>query len=346
MAKKQHYLKERERYKMEAWLQDGVSKSEIARRLGVCRQTIYNEYKRGLVSCVRNPHGIPIDTIEYSADKAQQIHNYNQTAKGRPLKIGNDHAFANYIEGLILGRQPDGRIDRDKRYSPAVALALARREGYTTRICTSTLYSYIHKQVFLTATVKDLWAKPKKRKKDEDNTRTAHPKLPSIEDRPREIWERREPGHWEMDLIIGKQNTTACLMTLYERYSRQFLIFKLPNRQAATVRAVFDKLEVSTPRFKERFKTITTDNGSEFLEYEKLRQSIWGGVRFQVYYCHPYSAWEKGGIENHNRIVRRWYPKGTDFTKVTKKRLRELETWMNSYPRKILGWATPNEKAA
>lgn len=93
--------------------------------------------------------------------------------------------------------------------------------------------------------------------------------------------------------------------------------------------------------FREKFKSITTDNGPEFLEYEKLRRSSLGDVRFQVWYCHSYAAWEKGSNENHNRMIRRWFPKGTDFTKVTKKQVADIQHWMNSYPRKVLDWKTP-----
>ena len=78
----------------------------------------------------------------------------------------------------------------------------------------------------------------------------------------------------------------------------------------------------------------------------KAAPSIHGGVRFDVWYCHSYAAWEKGSNENHNRMIRRWFPKGTDFTKVTKKRVAEVQNWMNDYPRKILDWYSPNELAA
>lgn len=69
------------------------------------------------------------------------------------------------------------------------------------------------------------------------------------------------------------------------------------------------------------------------------------GNRFDVYYCHSYAAWEKGSNENHNRMVRRWFPKGTNFAKVTRKELQWVEDWMNRYPRKILGWSCPLEAA-
>ena len=82
---------------------------------------------------------------------------------------------------------------------------------------------------------------------------------------------------------------------------------------------------------------------SEFLEYEQLTQSMYVGKRFEVYYCHSYSAWEKGTNENHNRFLRRFFPKGTDFTKVSQRQLQEAMDWMNNYPRKVLDWKTPNE---
>ena len=95
----------------------------------------------------------------YSADKAQQLHDRAQTAKGRPIKLGNDHAFAQFLENKMLGIQEDGSIDKRKRFSPAAALAAVRNEGYTLTIYVSTLYSYIDKLVFLKLTNKDLWVK-------------------------------------------------------------------------------------------------------------------------------------------------------------------------------------------
>lgn len=338
MTKKQHYMTRDERYQLEALRKAKVPVSQIAKQLGFCVQTIYNELKRGeyIHTCEW------YEEIRYSADKAQQIHEYNQTAKGRPLKIGNDHAYAEFLEAAMLSKG-----DPRKRCSPAAALELAKRKGFTTHICTATLYSYIDKGIFLHLTNKNLWEKAKRRKRAyREVSRIVHPQLPSISNRPERINQRDELGHWEMDLIVGKAGTRSVLLTLVERKSRKELIFKLPNRKAATIRAVFDKLERRLPDFKTRFRSITTDNGSEFMEYERLQTSIHGGKRFEIYYCHSYAAWEKGSNENHNRMIRRWYPKGTDFTRVTKKEIAELQNWMNSYPRKILNWATPDEIAS
>ena len=337
MARKQHYMTWEERLQLEALHRAKIPVSRIAAQLGFSRQTIYNELQRGMYL-----HNCGwYDEKRYSAAKAQQLHDYNQTAKGRPLKIGSDRAYADFLETKMLSRE-----DKRKRYSPAAALAAARAEGFRTTVCVTTLYSYITKGVFLQLTNKHLWEKSKRKKQSYERVeKVAHPKLPSITVRPEAASQRSEPGHWEMDLVIGKKDTRPVLLTLTERYSRQELIFKLPNRQAATIRGVFDRLERQLPDFRQRFKTITTDNGSEFLEYEKLTRSIRGGQRFEVYYCHSYAAWEKGTVERHNRMIRRWFPKGTDFGKVTKKEVAALQAWMNGYPRKILNWQTPDEVA-
>ena len=345
MARKQHYMTREERYRLEALKKAGLSVAEIAQQLGFCKKTIYNELKRGAYERIVKPFGIYKVEIHYSADKAQQITEYNQSAKGRPLKIGSDQTYADFLEDKMLGKQSNGKIDKRKRYSPAAALAKARAEGFTTTVCASTLYSYIDKGIFLHLTNKDLWEKGKRKKRSyEPVQRIAHPKLPSITQRPEEAENRKEPGHWEMDLITGKKGSKPVLLTLSNRQSREEMIFKLPNRKAATIRGIFDKLERKYTNFRSKFKTITTDNGPEFLEYEELTKSIHGGKRFEVYYCHSYAAWEKGTNENHNRMIRRWFPKGTDFSKVTKKEVAELQDWMNGYPRKILNWATPRAK--
>ena len=182
MMKKKRYMTYAERLKLEALREAKIPVQEIARQLGFSRQTIYNELKRGAYV-----HDCGwYDAVRYSADKAQQIHDQRQTAKGRPLKIGNDHAYANFLERKIL----------HERFSPAASLASARKEGFTTRISAGTLYSYISAGVFLSLTDKDLWEKPKrKRCRKAPERRVAHPRLPSITDRPWYINDRQEVGH-------------------------------------------------------------------------------------------------------------------------------------------------------
>lgn len=342
MAKKQHYMTWEERCQLEALLKANVKVPQIAKQLGFCRQTIYDEIERGayIHTCDYR------DEKRYSAEKAQQKHDYAQTNKGRPLKIGNNREYADFLEKKMLGVQENGKIDKHKRCSPAVALELARREGFALTVCVSTLYSYITKRVFLRLTNKDLWVKGLEKKGAYKHVRrVTHPALPSITNRPEGINCRDEIGHKEIDLVVGKKGTPAATLTMTDRKGRTEMAYIIPDKKAASVRAVFDRLErkLGKRKFREMFKSITTDNGSEFLEYEQLTRSIYGGKRFEVYYCHSYSAWEKGTNENHNRFLRRFFPKGTDFTKVSQRQLQEAVDWMNNYPRKILDWKTPNE---
>ncbi len=335
MTGKQHYMTWEERQKLEVMYNNlRLSVSVIAKTLGFCRQTIYNELKVGLYW-----HTVDYrDVKRYSAMKAQQLHAWYQSAKGRPEKIGHDQAFADFLEKKI----------HVERFSPAAALAAARKAGYELTICTATLYNYIYKGLFRELTPADLWNRPKrKHRKPETAKRIPHPKLPMIDDRPAEASERSGLGHWEMDLIVGKAGTRPVLLTLTERSTRRELIFLLSDRKAATIRGVFDRLERrhGKHRFRQLFQTITTDNGSEFLQYDELRRSVYGGTRFAVYYCHSYAAWEKGTNENQNRMIRRWFPKGTDFGKISRRQVQAVERWMNNYPRRILGWMTPIEAA-
>lgn len=329
----QHYMTYEERVRLETLLGEKRSVTYIAGKLGFSRQTIYNEIKRGSYLHTMDYW----EEQRYSAQKAQQATDYAQTAKGRPLKIGNDHAYASYLEQKIL---------RD-RFSPAAALAAARKEGFDTSVSVNTLYSYIDKRVFYELGNKHLWEKWKKRPKAQRlERRVAHKKLPSIETRPEYINQRREFGHWEMDLVVSGQGGKSVLLTLTERLSHQEIIRKLPDRKAETIRKAIDQIERNTPEFRQKFKSITTDNGSEFLQYEKLRKSCrCKGERFDIYYCHSYSAWEKGSNENHNRMIRRFLPKGTNFDEVSSREIRRIQDWMNHYPRRSLNWSTPSEIA-
>ena len=140
----------------------------------------------------------------------------------------------------------------------------------------------------------------------------------------------------------------ACLLVLTERKCRQQLIFKMPGKTQQNVQAVLDRLERQhRSKFKEVFKSITMDNGSEFLDMEGLERSVLhkGKKRTICYYAHPYSAWERGSNENANRLIRRFIPKGADIGKYTSAEIQRIEHWMNNYPRRMFGYKTANDMA-
>lgn len=320
------YLTYEDRIRIETLVKIHMPVKEIAAQLGRCFSTIYKELRRGRVELL---DGQTWQTyVSYSADIGQQKHDYAQTSKGRPLKIGNDHAFAAFIEHKI----------KDDHYSPAAALAAARRSGrFQTDVCINTLYSYIYSGV-LQLTPRDLMrGRPKK----ESQPKTP-PKVvgaPVITNRPAWINDRSELGHWEMDCVCSSPGQTAALLVLTERVSRYELIFKIPDKTTASVVRVIDGLERRLGAdFPRVFQSFTVDNGSEFRDYDGIRLGISGDPRTEVYYCHPYCSSERGSNENANSIIRRFFPKGTDFSTVSAAKVQRVQDWMNHYPRKILGW--------
>lgn len=137
------------------------------------------------------------------------------------------------------------------------------------------------------------------------------------------------------------------LLVLTERKTRNEIIFKLPDHTDEAVVAALDRLERKwgADMFKRVFKTITVDNGSEFADAEGLQRSIIneGEKRTKVYYCHPYSSWERGTNEVTNKMIRRKIPKGTNFDDRTEEEVESIENWINGYPRKIHGYHSAGE---
>lgn len=339
-ARKFKHLTERERYKIEILLQEKRTPGEIAISLGKHKRTIEREIKRGTVRMLTTY----LTYIEkYCADTGQLMYLRNAENKGAGLKIGRDHELARYIENRII---------KDK-YSPDAVIGEIRRKGikFKASICTKTLYSYIEKEVFTNISNKDLIVKRKPRKGAYNRVRIAHNNLKgtSIEERPEAVEDREEYGHWEMDCVVGKQGGSgAVLLVLTERSTREEIIRKMPDKTQESVQQAMDKLERQQRTFYERFKTITVDNGSEFLNSKALERSVKkpGTQRLKLYYAHPYSSWERGSNENANKLIRRFIPKGTDIGKFKHKDIQRIESWMNNYPRKIHGYKSANEMAA
>jgi transposase, IS30 family len=161
----------------------------------------------------------------------------------------------------------------------------------------------------------------------------------SIETRPAAVESREEVGHYEADTIHSRKGSKAAVLTIIERVTRQKWYFSLPNLEANTVLPVLLVFFQAIPEHLR--KTLTLDNGSEWSEaYHKLEKVIPG---FKVYFCHPYKAWQRGAVENANRQLRRFFPKGTDFSQVTKEQLRRAEILINNWPMKCLGWRSASK---
>lgn len=158
----------------------------------------------------------------------------------------------------------------------------------------------------------------------------------SIEERPKEVEERIIPGHWEGDLIIGKNNRSA-LGTLVERTSRTTILVPIKSREAEVVAKAFAKKVKKLPR--EMKLTMTYDQGREMARH-KLFTNITG---VKVYFAHPRSPWERGTNENTNGLIRQFFPKGTDFNKVTRYEIKKVQDLLNGRPRAALNFRKPYE---
>lgn len=331
-----------QRLQLEAYLKTKTPKKEIARLLGVHISTVYREVKRGTYphkTAIYDCYGEKTYTYNerYSPDIAEEKYRQGLTARGVPLKIGNDYELAEYIENRIV----------DEQLTPLAVLGEIDRNGlqFRTKICLRTLYSYIDKGVFLRLDLKHLPIKSKRKKHKRKTTVAAKPSRgTSIEKRPDVINDRTEIGHWEIDCVEGKKGTKETLLCCSERFTRKEIIIKIPDKTAESVVKALNVLERKYGKlFRKVFKTITVDNGVEFSDCEGMEKSIYKGQRTKVYYCHPYSSCERGTNERLNREIRRKIPKGSDLSKYTQQDIQAVEDWMNNYPRQVLGFATPNE---
>ncbi len=307
------------------------TQKQLAQLLGVSEATLSRELKRGRV-VLRDSDWR--EYVSYSADVAQADYDRKATLKGPGLKIGNDHALAKHIEQKIL----------QEKYSPdAVIMELrAGKYSFKTSICTRTLYNYIDQGVFANLTNKDLPRQGRSPKRSYKRVRKAYRNVggKTITERPEEANKCLEYGHWEMDCLKSGRGGRSCLLVMVERMTRETIILKLRSQTQAEVQRKLNQLERSMgrKRFARKFKSITVDNGSEFLGWEMLEKSCLKAntKRTAIYYCHPYSAWERGTNEQINGHIRRFIPKGSDISKYTNQQLKAIETWLNTYPRRIL----------
>ena len=158
----------------------------------------------------------------------------------------------------------------------------------------------------------------------------------SIDERPLEVNARKIAGHWEGDLVLGPLNKSA-IGTLVERKTRMLLLTKLRSKDAASVREAFTRKFSHMPGPLK--KTLTYDQGQEMAEHKVFTKN----TKIQVYFAHPRSPWERGTNENTNGLVRDFFAKGTDFSKVSARELKKVQDMLNNRPRKTLNWHTPKE---
>ena len=324
-----------DRLVLEKMYNAGHSVREIAAVLGFAPKSIYREIKIGFYTHLNSDY---TTCRKYSAELGQRAMLFNRTTKGARLKIEHDHAFIATVEHLIV----------HCKLSPDAALAeIRRRDLPVTRVCTSTLYSYIDKGLFLRVTNKDLPYRGNKRRRHRATTvaKTA-PKGTSIDRRPAAVLARKEFGHWEFDSVIGARGKGETLLVFTERKTRFELILRSKDKTTGSTVRALDRIEraIGAPAFRAIFKSVTCDNGCEFADSEALERSCrTKGRRTSFFYCHPYSSRERGSNENQNRIIRRFVKKGTAIKGYSDEALAAVQRYINDLPRRMFGYATAAE---
>jgi IS30 family transposase len=158
----------------------------------------------------------------------------------------------------------------------------------------------------------------------------------SIRKRPASIEDRAVPGHWEGDLLCGSKNSN--IVTLVERHSRYVMLAKVPNRETQTVVNALIKQARKLP--DELYKSLTWDRGKELADHQRFTME----TKIAVYFCDPQSPWQRGSNENTNRLLRQYFPKGTDLSVHSQARLNYIARELNERPRMTLGYQSPAER--
>ncbi len=301
-----------------------VPPSQIADELGVHRSTIYRELKRGQVEQIDTNYNF---YMMYSSQVAQENADWLQTSKGSLEKVGKNRKYVQALAKEIKsGSSPED--------------ALARVRGFDIHISKQTLYRYIAKGYLPGISYADLPQRRNKRKHciKRERVNVNAPNRRSIERRPAYIDDREEFGHWEIDSVVGRsKGHNQSVLTITERKTDQEIIIKVKDKtSSATYRALQRLRSYFGSDWRKIFKTITSDNGTEFrVDFDSL--GLTG------YWCHPSCPHERGTNENTNRLVRRKLPKGQSLAKVTQKQAKEIQNWIIGYHRPKFGGKTSND---
>ena len=303
-----------ERISIKHLLAKGVSIRQIAKELNRSPSSISREIKRNS----HEPSRISGDT--YTVTKAEIY------KKCRASKAHNIVQFPLEVIQIIEKRIKE-------TWSPEQIAAFYKDQGFP---CFKTIYKWIKEGTIINGN-KELLRR--KGKGGWYETRGKLNKGKSIRKRDKRIYKRADYGHWELDTVVSghKHKAKACFITLVERKSRFYKAIKSPNRHADVVaRLIIDYLKQYP---SELVKTITTDNGTEFADWEIIEKEL----NCEVYFCDTFCAWQKGSNENSNGLLREFFPKGYDLTRYTQVYIDKKVSLINNRPRKCNNWISPSK---
>lgn len=303
----------------------------ISKVLNRSHSTINDEIKRGWARQKKILNGQIIYSETYYAETGQLVYDRSRQACLPKFKLFKVDPFIQHVKEQI----------KVHKGSPDVIVGRVIEQGLFNsreRVCAKTLYAYIDAGLMELNNM-DLWLKLQRNTKPERVRENKRNLGKSIEERPSEINDRTIFGHWEIDTVVGKKTKDQpVLLTMTERLTRYTLVIKIQGKHETVVNETIRSLSQDNPNFPHLFKSITSDNGSEFAG---LSETLLG--LSDVYFAHPYSSWERGTNEKHNGILRRFIPKGKSLKDYTIQQIKQMTHWMNHLPRKILNYKTPTE---
>lgn len=310
MSNKYHRLCAEDRKVIANMKQAGKKQIEIAQAIGFSQSVISKELSRN--------HG----KRGYRPAQAERLAKERKSGKRTRPKV---------MDGIIKD-EVDSRLRR--KHSPdQVSKALALRD---LKVSHETIYQYLasdRKAGGVLSLNLRINGKRRYRRRSKIGRGEKIPNRVDIEERPMIISGRNRYGDWEADLIQGAGGS-GFLLSVYERKSRVGKLYLLPNKSSAeTMKGIVSVLNGL------KVHSITYDNGLEFAMHELINELL----ECNSYFCKPYRSWEKGGVENYNGLVRQYFPKGHDFTTITRERLQEVEEEINHRPRNILAYRSPND---
>lgn len=298
----------------------------IASQIGVDKSTVSRELRKGAYKKLWN--GVAIPTTRYVYDVAQRKTDDNSKRSHYKTKINDDNVDIKNI------------VKISKKENISIENAVYIYEKMTNRkcpVCLKTLYNYAHKGKFKLHKVNFKFYK--KEKKQHFIGKMIQKGL-NISERPIEAEKRLEFGHFEGDLIVGSKKASKFnLLTLTDRKTRFEIAIKIKDKSSNSVVEAINSLEtkIGSENFNKFFKSITFDNGCEFRDIQGMEISpITHKKRVQTYFANPYHSWERGSNENSNRLLRRYFPKGTDFEKITQEAINLVVNKINYSKRHCL----------
>lgn len=323
------HLKFEDRCSIRIYQKLGYSLRATALAINCSPSTVMNELRRGTGKRKGSRGRFP----EYSPKRGQANYAVNRTRCHKPHIIEGAPHFMQWMTHQV----------KEKKWSLDICTGYARRMGLFPDEhipCTKTLYNELWaKNLELTPfDVPEVLSRKPRKPQSRRNKRVLGK---SIEERPEVVMKRIECGHWEIDTVVGhRSGKESVVLTLVEKVTDYYIAIKIPGKTTEAVMAALDVLreEYGDEYFAKIFMTITADNGPEFAGLAELEKYGVG-----IYFAHPYSSWERAQNERHNRIFRRYVPKGVSIENYSAEQILQFSYEMNALPRKQLGYCTPEE---